>query len=57
MLHPSIGSANPSVALAEAARALPDPMSESLGEAAVAVLPPAREEERPAPVCAAGWAY
>lgn len=57
MLHPSIESANPPVALANGARVLPDQTPESVKDAAVAVSSPPRKEERPAPVCAAHWAY
>jgi len=57
MLHPSIESANPPTALADVVRALPDQTPESVKDAAVAASSPARKEERPAPVCAAHWAY
>jgi hypothetical protein len=57
MLHPSIESTNPPVALANASRALPPQTSDSVRDSAVAVLQQAREEERSLPVCAARWAY
>jgi hypothetical protein len=57
MLHPSIESTSSPVVIVEQPAALSRQVADSLRESAIAVSPRTREEERPSPVCAAGWAY
>jgi hypothetical protein len=57
MLHPSIENTNSPVAIAERPALLSHPATDSLRESAIAASSQLGEEERPSPICAAGWAY